>query len=477
MPATPLLPGDPDRLAGYTLDARLGEGGQGTVYRGHDGAGRVVAVKLLRAALLEDPAARIRFVREFAAAQRVARFCTAQVLDADLAGDRPYIVSEFVEGPSLQQEVAAAGPRRGVELERLAIGTATALAAIHQAGIVHCDLKPANVLLARDGPRVIDFGIARALGASGGTSEIIGTPAYMAPEQISRSAVSPAVDVFAWGAMIAYAVNGSSPFVADSTPSTIYRVLESEPDLGGLVGPMRHLVVRCLSKDPAGRPTSRDVLLELIGGGERATTRPLDADADTDADRTRQILEIGTTQAAGGAAATRALPAGAATRALPLGRPATQALPPEASAPPATRRRGRLVAVLAGVGVLLVAAVVAAVVFFAMPPQPEATSIPAAFAGRWAGSGRLPDEGTDVYPSLVLRRGELRTDIAAGESGCAGGTLSFRRADASTLEMDFRPPSGCPTGIMTFELTGSDQLGMHLGGPEATTTYYATFTR
>lgn len=452
MPSRPLQPGDPDRLAGYTLDGRLGEGGQGTVYLGRDADGRVVAVKLLRAALLEDPGARTRFIRELAAAQRVARFCTAQVLDADLAGDRPYIVSEYVDGPSLQEVVARTGPRQGVELERLAIGTATALAAIHEAGIVHCDLKPGNVLLAPDGPRVIDFGIARALDASGTASQVIGTPAYMAPEQMSLSAVSPAVDVFAWGATMAFAVNGSSPFMANSAPSTMYRVLEGEPDLGGLTGPMRLLVARCLAKDPAARPTSRELLLELLGTGEWAgSTRPLSGDADG----ATVALERGTIRAAGATAVASPLP-------------------------PAGRRRGRLLAG-AAVAVVLLAGAVAAFVFWpslrpALTSAPEITSVPAAFAGDWTGSGALPLEGTDVYPSLTLPVGARRTEIRSGESSCASGTLTFQRADATTLEMDFRSEPGCPAGTMTFQLTGPDQLDMYLGA-EASTSYYATLTR
>src|SRR4051794_40520569 len=265
MPRGPLLPGDPDRIAGYRLEGGLGHGGQGAVFLGRDPAGRTVAVKLLPPELLGDTAARRRFGQELAAVRRVARFCTAQVLDADTDGERPYIVSEFVDGPSLQEVVAGAGPRRGAELERLAIGTATALTAIHEAGVVHCDFKPSNVLIAADGPRVIDFGIARALDAAGTGSQVIGTPSYMAPEQFTGGGVRSPADVFAWGATMAFAVNGASPFAAESGPATMYRVLHVQPDLGRLDGTLRGLVQACLAKDPARRPTSRELLLALVG--------------------------------------------------------------------------------------------------------------------------------------------------------------------------------------------------------------------
>src|SRR5690348_16507868 len=180
-----LQPSDPRRLGSYEIAARLGEGGQGVVYLGINPAGTKVAVKLLRPDLTEDTTARNRFVREVRAAEKVARFCTAQVLEADVAGDRPYIVSEYVEGPSLYRQVKEEGPRDGAALERLAVSTATALVAIHQAGILHRDFKPHNVLLGPDGPRVIDFGIAKALDVTSTVStQAIGTPAYMAPEQV-----------------------------------------------------------------------------------------------------------------------------------------------------------------------------------------------------------------------------------------------------------------------------------------------------
>ncbi|MEU0565089.1 serine/threonine-protein kinase, partial [Nonomuraea sp. NPDC005983] len=253
----PLRPEDPPAIGPYRLLARLGAGGQGVVYLAQGPDGRRVAVKALADGLAGDH----RFAKEIEAARRVEPFCIAQVLDASLSG-RPYIVTEYVEGPSLHQ----AGRHTGADLQRLAVATATALAAIHRAGVVHRDFKPANVLLGRDGPRVIDFGIARTADqALTVTSSIVGTPAYMAPEQLAGAPVGPAVDVFAWASVIVYAATGTPPFGNDSLPAVIRRILNEEPYLGDLPGPLRPIVLACLTKDPAARPAMQDVLLWLIG--------------------------------------------------------------------------------------------------------------------------------------------------------------------------------------------------------------------
>ncbi|GAA4611777.1 hypothetical protein GCM10023195_50110 [Actinoallomurus liliacearum] len=265
MPGSPLRAGDPERVGAYGLAGRLGEGGQGVVYLGEAPDGRQVAVKLLHAQFSGDTKVRARFAGELASAKRVAPFCTAQILDADVEGDTPYLVSEYIDGPSLRQVVDAEGPRWGASLQRLAIGTVTALAAIHEAGIVHRDFKPSNVLLASDGPRVIDFGIARALDATGTlSSTAVGTPSYMSPEQISGHVVGPATDVFAWACTMVFAATGSPPFGQDSIPAVMNRILNQEPYLGMLTGPLREIVTACLVKDPARRPTAQQVLLRLL---------------------------------------------------------------------------------------------------------------------------------------------------------------------------------------------------------------------
>ncbi|GGK76863.1 hypothetical protein Sme01_42580 [Sphaerisporangium melleum] len=262
----PLGRGDPAQIGPFRLAGRLGEGGQGVVYLGQDESGERVAVKLLHVRFSGDHTARSRFARELKAAARVASFCTARVIAADLDGDVPYIASEYIEGRSLREAVETGGPLAGGALERLAVGTATALTAIHKAGIVHRDFKPDNVLIAPDGPRVVDFGISRILDSTGTiTSRAVGTPAYMAPEQISGGEVGPAADVFAWGSTVAFAATGRAPFGGTSIAAVLNRVLNDEADLSAMPERLRGVVRACLSKDPAARPTADRVLLWLLG--------------------------------------------------------------------------------------------------------------------------------------------------------------------------------------------------------------------
>ncbi|GAA2499587.1 protein kinase domain-containing protein [Winogradskya humida] len=265
----PLSPTDPDALGKYRLLGRLGAGGMGTVYLAEAPDGEPVAVKCVRPEFSAEPEFRGRFRQEIERARQVPAFCTAEVLDADVRGERPYLVTEYVDGPALGQVVRNGGPLRRGNLHALALGVAGALTAIHGAGVVHRDLKPGNVLLALGSPKVIDFGIARAFEATTRhtrTGQMIGTVDYMAPERFDEradNAGAPA-DVFAWGAVIAYAANGNSPFGGGSPTVTAARILTVEPDLGSLSGPLCDLVAWALRKEPADRPTAAQLVQALL---------------------------------------------------------------------------------------------------------------------------------------------------------------------------------------------------------------------
>ncbi|MEV2271245.1 serine/threonine protein kinase [Nonomuraea africana] len=359
-----LRPGDPERVREYQLTGRLGEGGQGTVFLGMSPTGTRVAIKLLRADLAQDEDALERFVREVSTTQRVAPFCTAAVIDTGVEQHRPYIVSEYIDGPTLNAVVAAEGPREGSALHRLAIGTVTALVAIHQAGIVHRDFKPSNVLLASDGPRVIDFGIAKALDQTSTlTAAAIGTPSYMTPEQLAGENAGPPADMFAWGCTMVFAATGQPPFGTDSLPAIFNRIMNMEPDLRAIADPaLRDLVGQCLSKDAGRRPTAGEALLRLLGHVGAPGARP---------DTPGGIL------AEGSAAAARP----ASPQAGPGDPQLRQAVPAQTSPHPleGAARRGRRVQLAIGAGLavtLVTAAGVALVLRGTAPdrvPSPQAT--------------------------------------------------------------------------------------------------------
>ncbi|GGN59294.1 hypothetical protein GCM10010112_14090 [Actinoplanes lobatus] len=273
MPVTPLVAGDPARLGDVVLLGRLGSGGMGTVYLGRDPDGRQVAVKVVRPEVSADPRFLARFRSEVKRARQVPPFCTAAVLHSDLEHDPPYLVVEFVDGPSLAEVVRDRGALTPTDLYAVAVGVATALVAIHGAGVVHRDLKPANVLLAVGLPKVIDFGIARGEDLSAdltGPDQVVGTIGYLAPECLDtgdRGRVGPAADVWAWGVLVGYAATGRTPFDGDSPLATIGRILTQPPVLDGLTGPLRHLVERALAKDPERRPAAHELLDALLTAG------------------------------------------------------------------------------------------------------------------------------------------------------------------------------------------------------------------
>ena len=258
----PLQANDPTEVAGYRLAARLGAGGMGRVYLSHTQGGRPVAIKVVRPELADDPDFRRRFSREIRAARRVRGAYTAELIDADAEGMPPWLATSYVPGPSLAQAVARRGPLPVTALLWLMAGMAEALQAIHAEGIVHRDLKPSNVLLASDGPRVIDFGIALAADGTSYTTtgHPIGTPAYMAPEQASGEGATAASDVFALAQTAAFAALGKPLYGDGPGVYVLYRIIHTEPELALLPEPLRPLFARCLAADPAERPAPAEIV-------------------------------------------------------------------------------------------------------------------------------------------------------------------------------------------------------------------------
>ncbi|WP_165959071.1 serine/threonine-protein kinase [Actinomadura sp. KC345] len=272
----PLRPHDPERIGSYRLRSRLGAGGMGEVFLAASPGGREVVVKVIRPELAGTASARRRFAREIAAAQRVGGFHTAQVVDAAPHAEPPWMVTEYIPGPSLQRLVRDAGPLSPENVRALAAQLAEGLSAIHACGLVHRDLKPGNVIMAGDGARIIDFGVARMEDASVLTESggVVGTYAFMSPEQVNAGGVGPSSDVFSLGSVLAWAATGHSPFAAATIPAIVLRIVNAEPDLGGIPGDLRGVISACLAKDPAGRPTAPDVLGWLSGSDGAAFVPP-----------------------------------------------------------------------------------------------------------------------------------------------------------------------------------------------------------
>ncbi|TQS26414.1 serine/threonine protein kinase [Microbispora sp. KK1-11] len=437
---TPLEPDDPRVLGEFTLTGRLGEGGQGVVFLGRSPRGEQVAVKVLKSGL--DSSVKERLVRELDAMRGVAPFCTARVLTAVVDGRMPYVVSEFIDGPSLQQRVDSGGPLRGGELERLAVGTATALTAIHGAGIVHRDFKPANVLLGPDGPRVVDFGIARHGASDTITAGPVGTPAYLAPEQIAGDPATPASDVFAWGATIVFAATGRPAFGAASVPAVMHRILTAEPDASALPPSLRGVVERCLAKDPARRPASRDLLLELVG----SAPDPLQAGAAAATTRPEGVRQGGTT------AILPAFPATGPAGTIPSGLETTGA---------GGRRRASRTGIVAGavaaVGAVSVTAALLAPRLLsgdtAATPSHAATTTVSHTAGS-------PAPPADAMPgeTVTADGGATQDDAGAGQDATV--TTDDAAGDATATPKATPVPSTTPGGTVPAAFAGT--WGGHL---------------
>ncbi|MEV0347913.1 protein kinase [Nonomuraea sp. NPDC050680] len=268
---TPLTPEDPSAIGPYELISRLGSGGMGTVYLAKAADGVQVALKAIRRDYTTDPVYRARFHEEVSNARKVASFCTARVLDHGEHDGVLYLVTEYIEGISLENHLIEHGPLTPSVLHSAAVGVAAALTAIHAVGLVHRDLKPANVMLTLGGPRVIDFGLARSSHVSTrhtNAGMVMGTPGWIAPEQVFEGRTSPAGDVFAWGSLIAYAGLGGHPFGEGDAYVMAARARTAPPDLRGLPAPLDRLVAAAIHPDPARRPAAKQLLLELVGAAD-----------------------------------------------------------------------------------------------------------------------------------------------------------------------------------------------------------------
>ena len=272
----PLSANDPRSVGEFQLRARLGAGGMGRVYLGYSPAGRAVAVKVVHSELARDAEFRHRFGREVAAARAVGGMYTAPVVAAGLDDDPPWLATAYVPGPPLANVVARHGALPELAVWRLGAGLAEALRAVHACGLVHRDLKPANVLLAADGPHVIDFGISRAFDGTQLTAVgmVVGTPGYMSPEQAEGAPVGPASDVFSLGCVLAFAASGNAPFGGGSAASVLYRVVTGRPDLTSVPDKLREVISGCLAKDPKQRPELAALGAMITRAGPAVTATP-----------------------------------------------------------------------------------------------------------------------------------------------------------------------------------------------------------
>ncbi|MEU6316918.1 serine/threonine-protein kinase [Streptomyces sp. NPDC047009] len=488
--------GDPRQVGRFRIVARLGAGGMGRVYLGCSPSGRAVAVKVVRAELLEDTGFRRRFAREVEAARRVTGFFTAAVVDADLEGSPAWLATAYVPGMSLEAAVRTHGAWSQRSVLTLGAGLAEALEAIHGAGLVHRDLKPSNVLLSADGPRLIDFGISAVAGASvlTQTGTMAGTPGFMSPEQMTEKTVGPASDVFSLGAVLAFAATGSSPFGTGSALAVNFRAVYEEPDLGGV--PLSLDVIgQCLAKDPGQRPTVPDLVAALTralgeSDGHTTATQVL-AEAGWLPDAVAQALlthapppqlrrqdqghDDGETagDGAAGSSATSAdaLPSPSATPTVPF--------------EPRHPNRKKVLAVTAAM-LTVVLGVVALTVAQTMPWREKSSgqhdsTVPASTT-TWPGTSTLPtrpaqDPVSDLSGNPVNAPDILKTITATSTSSqppatpadlTSGGTTSSESAEgkkvsSSTDSPPTSSPSPSPTTIDSGGLLGGLLVGGLLG--------------
>ncbi|MFD5175818.1 protein kinase [Nocardia sp. NPDC058379] len=357
----PLAAGEPTMIGRYRIRGVLGAGGMGRVLLATGPDGRFVAIKQIHAHLLDDREFRARFEREVAISARVSGAFTAAVVDFDTSGETPWLASVFIAGVPLDRAVRELGPLPVPALRTLASGLASALHSIHATGLVHRDLKPANVILAADGPRVIDFGIAHAVG-SGALTEVgavVGSPAYMSPEQAMSEPVTLASDVFSLGSLLCMAATGQSPFAATSAPYTLFNIVHSEPQLDQVPAPLRELIAGCLRKDPQTRPTPAQILDYL--GVLPVQPHPWPAPIHTEiADQIRNLVALTSDPEA-----TQIIPADLAIPQAPTAPPPT--------APARKRRTALRVGLAVAVAVVLAAGLTAVVLRGGEATPPTAT--------------------------------------------------------------------------------------------------------
>ena len=497
----PLEHDDPSTIGPYRLVARLGAGGMGRVYLARSAGGRTVAVKVVRADLAGDPEFRTRFRREVAAAQSVDGAYTAPVVDADRDSATPWLATAYVLGPSLAEAVARYGPLPEDSVRTLGAVLAEALASVHGSGLVHRDLKPSNVLLAADGPRLIDFGIARALDGDGLTSTgvVVGSPGFMSPEQAAGRGVGTAGDIFSLGSVLVFAATGSGPFGHDSAPAMLYRVVHEEPDLTGLPPGLAEVLTACLAKDPAQRPTPAQLarLLASEGTPSRLAGSWLPAQvASGIARHAAQVMEmetpaprggvgprdprLGDAEAAddrGGAADPGTVRLGSShldtsrlgtSPTAPVPGPATTLVPPAAGSTPS--RRKLLLTALGVVGVVAAGGGTALALDSGGKPKPKpsgpghhssgpsAGPSPSAFPTRAAG---VPPEPLWTFPGSGM---QIAPVLAAGGRVYAFGDVSTA-LDARTGKVLWNGPQFAPGNMFATAgmLAGGFLIGLNPG--------------
>ncbi|MFH8567818.1 serine/threonine-protein kinase [Streptomyces sp. NPDC017993] len=491
-----LTAGDPEWIGDYRLLSRLGSGGMGRVYLARSEGGRTVAVKLVKVELAAEEEFRDRFRAEVAAARRVGGHWTAPVLDADTEADVPWVATGYIAGPALSEVVGGSygrsgtyGPLPEYSLRRLAYGLSCALLDIHGVGLVHRDLKPSNVLLTIDGPRVIDFGIARALDAVGDqtqtrTGTVVGSPGFMSPEQVQGHRVVPASDVFSVGSVLAYAATGRMPFgsVASGVHAVMFRIAQEEPDLVDVPDGMRELIGGCLAKDPAARPTPEEIASRLgpvNSGGAAAPWLPAELIARLGQHAVR-LLDTDTPPGGSPPPSRRAdgrAPGETATTLLAAradgGAPAPEEADPREAAP---SRRRWLPLLATAVTAAVATAVAVPLLTGGAGPEDRPSDIPSRYVGTWTGAVQRDGTPTGQQRRFVISHGKVGEVVANSTS--LGASYECR-SDAKLVSVtagDGRPGLRLDTKVVKSVPPGRcSALGEHtlLPGSAGTLTWAA----